>query len=198
MKRKACDDVDGKTKQERVVMNDNEESDKNKGHLYGNFHNYYAFHPTDHRLEKLKDIIEYIGKNDDQKNANDIFEYCDLGCNAGDLTLAIATALQQQLGCATSVHFRGIDMDKVLIQRANDKLTTNTTDKVTGEFSVGNICTDMETFPSVDMTSLLSTTMWIHVHAGDDGLRRVLEQTCQKTKQFLLIEPQPSKWQVYS
>jgi hypothetical protein len=38
--------------------------------------------------------------------------------------------------------------------------------------------------------------MWIHVHAGDEGLRQVLEQACLKTKQFLLIEPQPSKWYV--
>ena len=167
------------------------------GHRVGNFHNYYAFHPPSHRLDKMQDILEYIGKR--YKKHNSPFEYCDLGCNEGDLTIEIACAVQQEL--QTKVHFQGVDIDPVLIERASDKCKSIKNDKVTGDFQVGNICENLDKIllddDSVDMTSLFSTTMWIHVQAGDEGLRKVLEQICRKTKQFLVIEPQPSKWYVY-
>jgi hypothetical protein len=35
--------------------------------------------------------------------------------------------------------------------------------------------------------------MWIHIHGGDEGLRRVLKKLCAQTRHFLLVEPQPSK-----
>ena len=47
-----------------------------------------------------------------------------------------------------------------------------------------------------DFASLFSTTMWIHIHGGDDGLRRALGNICRCTKSFVLVEPQPSKWYV--
>ena len=44
-----------------------------------------------------------------------------------------------------------------------------------------------------DLTSIFSTTMWIHIHSGDDGLVAFLERACSLTE-YLLVEPQPSKW----
>ena len=44
-----------------------------------------------------------------------------------------------------------------------------------------------------DLTTVFSTTMWIHIHAGDDGLRNLLRRVCERTE-MLLIEPQPSRW----
>ena len=43
-----------------------------------------------------------------------------------------------------------------------------------------------------DLTSIFSTTMWIHIHSGDDGLVAFLKRACSMTN-YLLIEPQPSK-----
>ena len=44
-----------------------------------------------------------------------------------------------------------------------------------------------------DLISIFSTTMWIHIHSGDDGLKEFLKRTCEMTN-AILIEPQPSKW----
>jgi len=46
----------------------------------------------------------------------------------------------------------------------------------------------------VHLTSIFSTTMWIHIHGGDDGLSRFLETICRNTTRFIIIEAQPSKW----
>jgi len=46
--------------------------------------------------------------------------------------------------------------------------------------------------PSFDLTTIFSTTMWIHIHGGDEGLTEFLKRACSFTE-FLLIEPQPSK-----
>lgn len=48
--------------------------------------------------------------------------------------------------------------------------------------------------PIFHLTTIFSTTMWIHLHSGDEGLRRFLERACCWTKKFLLVEPQPSAW----
>ena len=44
------------------------------------------------------------------------------------------------------------------------------------------------------LTTIFSTTMWIHVHSGDIGLKSFLERACLCTRRYLLIEPQPSGW----
>jgi SAM-dependent methyltransferase len=163
-----------------------ESSAQDLGHRLGNFHNYYAFNPTSHRLSHMKEILEHICKH--APSPAEQFQYCDLGCNEGDLTLEMSHALP------SPVHFVGIDIDPVLVERAKKKDQGKM--NVTGEFHVGDICKDLDKLikdNSMDLISLLSTTMWIHVHAGDDGLKAVLKQICQKTKRFLLIEPQPSK-----
>jgi len=46
--------------------------------------------------------------------------------------------------------------------------------------------------PMFYLTTIFSTTMWIHLHSGDEGLRRFLERACCWTKKFVLVEPQPS------
>merc|ERR1712224_1073186 len=65
---------------------------------------------------------------------------------------------------------------------------------IEGSFDVGNICTDLDRLEdeSVDLISLLSTTMWIHIHTGDDGLKSVLEALCRKSRKYIIIEPQTS------
>jgi len=47
-----------------------------------------------------------------------------------------------------------------------------------------------------DLCSIFSTTMWIHVHSGDEGLKLFLKRASAMCN-VLLIEPQPSKWYGY-
>ena len=177
-------------------------SAQEKGHRIGNFHNYYSFHPPSNRLQHMGAILDYLRDTSSRKRQRADgessttsplpFLYCDLGCNEGDLTIEIATALQGTL--QQPVDFKGMDIDAELIQRANDKWKD--AKEVTGTFEPANICTDLDAKienGSMDLISLLSTTMWVHVHAGDEGLQLVLEQLCRKSRRYLIIEPQPSK-----
>lgn len=173
-------------------------SAEDQGHRLGNFHNYYTFHPPSNRLDKMKTLIEHITssrtshKRQCTADRKQTFHYCDLGCNEGDLTIEIASAIQSSLD--QKLNFHGIDIDPKLIERAN--LKWKDTANVTGHFQAGNLCCDLDSMledQSVDLISLLSTTMWVHIHVGDDGLKEVLHLLCKKTRRFLLIEPQPSK-----
>jgi Bicoid-interacting protein 3 (Bin3) len=65
--------------------------------------------------------------------------------------------------------------------------------QVVDVLSVGNNMNNNED-QTFHLTSIFSTTMWIHIHGGDDGLCRVLGTLCRKTKHYLIVEPQPSKW----
>jgi hypothetical protein len=62
-------------------------------------------------------------------------------------------------------------------------------DPCTSETKDGGTATTQQIF---DLTTIFSTTMWIHVHGGDEGLKSFLERACGWTKNFLLVEPQPS------
>lgn len=112
------------------------------------------------------------------------------------------------------IHVTGIDLDSILIERARQKIkndiiapTVNVQFRATDVLQNGILSEDTSTTlvsntksssftPSktmADLTTLFSTTMWIHIHGGDDGLRRVLRQVCETTRFFLVLEIQPSK-----
>jgi hypothetical protein len=46
--------------------------------------------------------------------------------------------------------------------------------------------------PIFHLTTIFSTTMWIHIHSGDDGLHTFLTRACNYTQKYIIIEPQPS------
>jgi SAM-dependent methyltransferase len=120
------------------------------------------------------------------------FSFLDLGCNQGDLTIAIAQAIHENLN--RPIVFAGIDIDSELIGLAVNKWKDS--DTIKGRFLAGNICTQLDLLVpdmSVDLVSLLSTTMWVHVHVGDEGLKSLLETVCLKSRRFVILEPQPSK-----
>ena len=279
-----------------------------QGHRFGNFPNYYTFHPPQNRLEVLEtsSIMSYIRNglfmirsnstscekqklsNDDDAPSDDrptgesakkkprienelsinyqpqqehIIYYCDLGCNEGDLTLAMANSLTKEHKEGESIDDNvkspmvsditpdkkvyckclGLDLDPILIERAKNKskevdlqLSVSRTPSkgdIDALFQVCNLCLETEhnnactSFinhfkilhnnnndtltrninqpvttaqqrPIFHLTTIFSTTMWIHIHAGDDGLRDFLVRACSWTKHFLLIEPQPSVWYV--
>lgn len=152
--------------------------------------------------------------------------YCDLGCNEGDLTVELSDSILRQcrklqdmsdeknigsdtIGATMQMKCLGLDIDGVLIQRANDKYEDTAPDDqkhvgVDASFEVCNLCDetmhlsryrsflDTSSRKRFDLTTLFSTTMWIHIHAGDEGLRNFLQRTCDNTD-MILVEPQPSK-----
>lgn len=211
-----------------------------RGHRLGNYHNYYFHHPPSNRIDVLEGqgLIHCIARrllenckfseitprkkqrtkdqttSDQASNTQNLLRYCDLGCNEGDLTIALADAVLKRCHELSSgndddkgsnalenidIKCLGLDIDPTLIERAKKKDRHSSID---ARFEICNLCDeaqqlskykaflgDVERF---DLTTLFSTTMWIHVHAGDVGLREFLVRTCGKTD-MLVIEPQISK-----
>lgn len=168
-------------------------SEADKGHRYGNFHNYYNFHSPSERIEWLErngaflKIAEKWKQGIKQNQSIQPLTYVDIGCNEGNLTMEINNKLHE-LGIV--VHVKGFDIDPVLIQRAKDKWHTH--ERVVFQ-TLDILHQDDADIIEADLTTVFSTTMWLHIHGGDEGLERVLESLCKKTRHFLLVEPQPSK-----
>ncbi|XP_066142126.1 probable RNA methyltransferase CG11342 [Euwallacea fornicatus] len=161
---------------------------------FGNFINYYQFHPPNKRIAMLPtNIWDIVGQGT---------KYCalDVGCNAGDLTIALYDFLNQNES-SKKCNILGIDIDSTLIQRANEK---NHSDNIV--FKCIDIMADQapndiikEFLKSKKKTVFnivfcFSITMWIHLNHGDEGLRRFLKKITYISN-FLIIEPQP--WKCY-
>ena len=160
-------------------------------------------------------------KLDNKKNPANLEQtiaYCDLGCNEGDLSLSLSKEMAEASKKTCSLHCLGLDIDKELIDRARSKNTCqqdtgdeyNNPDKlpndvgVEAEFQVCNLNDEVDHLTKCreylkltgkdrfDLTSVFSTTMWIHIHSGDEGLVAFLKRVTALTN-YLLIEPQPSK-----
>lgn len=213
-----------------------EESKLDKGHRVGNFHNYYEFNPPDNRLLVLKQSrmlsylrtvvfdsdnlnqrkskrIKTVTEGDPEVDHEKVFAYCDVGCNEGDLSLAMAKAFVQderkgegdtRLTENTHLHVLGLDIDDKLIQRANAKRKKHSSENIISTFQTCNVNNKKDHMDQshsfltylgkdkFDLISVFSTTMWIHIHSGDEGLIDFLNRVCSLTN-HLLIEPQPSK-----
>jgi SAM-dependent methyltransferase len=203
-------------------------SSNDNGHRYGNFHNYYRFNPASNRTSFMHEILDCIiakwKQTINSVSEPTTFRFLDVGCNEGDLTLEVAQLLSQRLTSsklfATAsgikhymekvpiLHVTGMDLDLLLIQRAQakfqqltdlhsaiqadfqvvDVLQDDIVAQVGDEISSASGCSDIS-----DLTSFFSTTMWLHIHGGDEGLRRVLKQICSCTRYWILLEAQPSK-----
>lgn len=193
-----------------------------KGHRFGNFHSYYNFNPPVQRVSLLQRkgrILDYIVDAFKCKDESDTpitnkeavtFTYADYGCNEGDLTIELCKALLERWNnkgedaavttAKIQIAAKGFDIDPVLIERAESKWKGEEYAEkgIQASFKVANLLMSTEESDetdecNADLTSLFSTTMWIHIHGGDEGLRRVLKNLCKQTRRFLLVEPQPSK-----
>jgi SAM-dependent methyltransferase len=156
---------------------------------YGNFINYYQFHPPENRLKLLP-----TGVWDKTKP----FCALDLGCNAGDLTIALCDFL---IGKVASCNILGVDIDPSLIERAQEQTENN------GQIEF--ICLDFmkdsskvlikdylkkRKLEKFDAVFCFSLTMWIHLNHGDEGLRQFLKEICN-LGDLIVLEPQP--WKCY-
>ncbi|KAJ3261956.1 hypothetical protein HK103_003799 [Boothiomyces macroporosus] len=149
--------------------------------IYGNYKNYYGYRATDSRIMQFdKDWFE--GKR-----------VCDIGCNAGRITVEIAKKFNTS-------YVEGVDIDPELIRKARYSLAV--TQSLAGsdrqqyfpiscveqfgmlpihlqkDFNIHFRCGDWlhESFPSptdtlYDVVLALSITKWIHLNNGDGGVR---------------------------
>ena len=173
------------------------------GHVHGNFHNYYKFHPVAARCDLFPpgfwlDLWKAQGK---PKH----FQLLDVGCNEGDLTVALVAVATDQLKSEdVEVKGTGIDIDAELIDRATSKWSgaSGETRGVTFHaLDFMEIDKVLEKFKgSMNFISLFSITMWIHLNHGDEGLEAFLSLSAQLLVEScdyaaLLVEPQP--WKAY-
>ena len=82
---------------------------------HGNFHDYYRFHGVAERMDHLP---ESALRGMVAPGSTPLL-LCDLGCNEGDLTFVLASALAAATG--RPVHALGVDLDDALIDRAIKK-----------------------------------------------------------------------------
>jgi len=186
---------------------------RSDGHSHGNFPNYYAFHPPSKRVGCLPSAAELrrlISRR--RVAANDApLLVCDLGCNAGDLTVALAEMLASDGGAASlRVDAIGVDIDAELIERARAR-EPSTVRGVDTTFFAGDLSEEAPwrklheaararrpDAPGFDLVCCFSTTMWIHLHGGDAGLAVFLRRAAalvRPNRGTLLVEPQP--WKCY-
>jgi 7SK snRNA methylphosphate capping enzyme len=117
----------------------------------------------------------------------------DIGCNAGELTVAIAQRYAPQ-------HILGVDIDGSLVRRARAHLvqvakSTSSTSSVVGvendlqcrtinpfvfPFNCGfrreNFVDTADADATYSVIMCLSTTKWIHFNWGDDGIKRLFQR----------------------
>jgi SAM-dependent methyltransferase len=143
------------------------------GHLCGNFHNYYNFHPPEQRTSFIPashfvDLWRSLGQPTR-------LLLLDVGCNEGNLSIQLqrlaSTDLQEH---SCQVQLLGVDIDPELIERARAK-----SDDASIQFLVADVMSssgraalreylDSNSSSTFDFVSLFSITMWIHINFGND------------------------------
>ncbi|KAK7793485.1 hypothetical protein R5R35_010156 [Gryllus longicercus] len=185
------------------IMDNNSFLGNNPGAVrYGNFINYYSFHPPEYRISS---IFDDIWKGGDAL-------ILDIGCNSGDLTQKLYEYLQstkaQALGSeecsnvASNCFILGLDIDAILIKRAREsnKFPNNVfyecSDIMSDDCDL-KVLEIMQKFnkKSFDAILCFSISMWIHLNNGDEGLKKFINKICSWTD-CVIIEPQP--WKCYT
>ncbi|XP_075706192.1 RNA 5'-monophosphate methyltransferase [Rhinoderma darwinii] len=177
--------------------------DESGAALYGNFPNYYSFHPPENRTSLLPPglLLKFLRSHG---GLEEKLLALDVGCNTGELSLALYKHLVQPEGCSETlknVRFMCCDIDPDLITRAQsanpcpDAITFSTLD-ITDASSLGTLYGFLDKFgqSSFHIGFCMSVTMWIHLNHGDNGLVEFLNRL-KTLCDYILIEPQP--WKCY-
>ena len=107
--------------------------------VHGNFWNYYQFNEVKARLTHLD--IEKVLEHIRNKKSIEKITLLDVGCNEGDVTMAIFDQLSSVLPI-DSINFLGIDIDQELINRANAKSTNLPIEFICSDFMNSTASTD--------------------------------------------------------
>ncbi|XP_055074519.2 pre-miRNA 5'-monophosphate methyltransferase [Misgurnus anguillicaudatus] len=172
---------------------------------FGNFINYYTFNPPENRLSLIPtSLLENIGYS--SENSPTVL-MLDVGCNSGDLTVALYKHLLQEhtSECDPSkqeVYMLGFDLDQDLILRAQNlnPFPQNI------QFIPLDITNDSENQTVLDsylerfackrfhLCTCFAVTMWVHLNHGDAGFLSFLSRLASLCE-YLLLEAQP--WKCY-
>ena len=119
-----------------------------------------------------------------------------------ELTKGIVDLLSLGRKSTSVIHMLGVDLDAQLVQRATEKCAGPTV-----EFRRLNAVTDVQDRDDLwsgylaergrqrfHVAFCFSTTMWVHLNQGDDGLVSLLTCLCRWADN-VIIEPQP--WKCY-
>eukprot|EP01117_Protostelium_nocturnum_P019413 TRINITY_DN8418_c0_g1_i1.p1 TRINITY_DN8418_c0_g1~~TRINITY_DN8418_c0_g1_i1.p1 ORF type:complete len:307 (-),score=101.53 TRINITY_DN8418_c0_g1_i1:117-920(-) len=160
---------------------------------YGNYSSYYNY-----RNENLEDDTRLKFMKREWFTFRDVL---DIGCNAGDITMYIA----QKFG-ANSV--LGVDIDASLVERAKSRIAKiKPLNPFPPHFPIS--FTQIPRFPSnlsfktfnilesnieqtFGMITCLSTTKWIHLNFGDEGVKKLFKFVYDHLYEegYFLLEPQ--------
>ena len=184
-----------------------------QGHRVGNFSN-PEFNPSaKERTSHIPDgAFELVAAAAIEKGNG--LSYVDVGCSSGELTMDLWAKLEEAYdgGVSAAPGLRraavGVDIDAALVDQARTRSLAH-------DLSVGFASRDPTlTFlagdaaslpflssaldglgsPRATLVSVLSTTMWLHMHLGDEGFYLWLNYVCSRAD-HVLVEPQP--WRCY-
>ncbi|XP_062326510.1 pre-miRNA 5'-monophosphate methyltransferase [Osmerus eperlanus] len=174
---------------------------------FGNFINYYTFNPPENRLSLIpQTLIHDLG----YKASRETILLLDVGCNSGDLSVALYRHLQQKSLSLeitagegeAGLHLLGFDLDESLIARAQktNPLPQNISyiplDITQDEASQRQLESYLRkhSSSSFHLCLCLAVTMWVHLNHGDATLLKLLSRLAC-ISQHLLLEAQP--WKCY-
>jgi len=140
------------------------------GHLLGNFPKYYEHFDNSPRARTLL-LSDYF-----HENGIIVESYLDVGSNSGELT----SAMHELTKSRRTV---GVEIDAILVQRARARFALI-------DFTCANALDFLATCSRVALISVFSTTMWVHLNHGDQGLESLLRLASARCT-YLIIEPQP-------
>ncbi|KAG9260163.1 pre-miRNA 5'-monophosphate methyltransferase [Astyanax mexicanus] len=169
---------------------------------FGNFINYYSFNPPENRLELIPaSLLQQLGLNPDP----DPVLLLDVGCNSGDLSIALYKHLLQDhlsdRGSPGNVHLLGFDLDQDLISRAQDSNPFPQNIRfipldITQQESHAELRAYLQKFGRrrFHLCSCFAVTMWVHLNHGDAAFLALLSGLASLSE-YLLLEVQP--WKCY-
>ena len=174
-------------------------------HVFGNFRQYYAFHPVSSRLDVLPDGA--FRRLWESHGSPSVFSICDIGCNEGELTLGMGVRARAELPPETEIVLLGVDLDPMLIARASSRAAASSTIKASFvaidvmnesaeaalSAAVAGVLAPFGGKPKFNLVTLWSITMWIHLNHGESGLSKFLQLGAELTAGSLLVEPQEKK-----
>ncbi|KAJ8358904.1 hypothetical protein SKAU_G00154290 [Synaphobranchus kaupii] len=167
---------------------------------YGNFQNYYTFNPPENRLSLIPStLLQEIGCSTE---SSETILVLDVGCNSGDLSLALYKHLQGHHSQTGELRLLGVDLDEDLILRAEQSNPF----RENISFIPLDITHDLDSRTQLEsylarfgrsrfnLCACLAVTMWVHLNHGDAALLELLSRLASLSD-HLLLEAQP--WKCY-
>ncbi|TRY74097.1 hypothetical protein DNTS_026657 [Danionella cerebrum] len=166
---------------------------------YGNFINYYTFNPPENRLGLIPEaLLENLGLD----SGDEPVLMLDVGCNSGDLSVALYKHLLGKNASGSKLHLLGFDLDQDLILRAEASnpfprniqfIPLDITDDAESQICLSSYL-EKHKRSRFHLCTCFAVTMWVHLNHGDTGFKSLLARLASLSD-YLLLEAQP--WKCY-